>query len=162
MEEKHFFDLVNGLYVKKDATLILQHDQNNKSHKKIVIEDHYVMIVEPGEFYLTHFAAENGKGQTIALQVYGAIQQTELITKLAVVGCDGTASMTGHKSGFIRCLEVLLKRPLQWSICLLHCNELPLRHVFKFLDGSSTGPNTFDGPIGKQLDQCVTDWPVVN
>ena len=38
--------------------------------------------------------------------------------------------MTGNKAGFIRCLEEKLGRPLQWVVCLLHCNELPLRQWF--------------------------------
>ena len=36
-------------------------------------------------------------------------------------------------------------------MCLLHANELPLRYVFSILDDSTSGPNTFTGPIGKCL-----------
>ena len=61
---------------------------------------------------------------------------TELEKNLQVIGSDGTAVMTGHSCGVIRILEEGLGRPLQWSIlCSLHCNELPLRHVFRLLDG---------------------------
>ena len=38
-----------------------------------------------------------------------------------------------------------------WSICLLHTNELPLRHLFTDLDGPSTGANSFQSVIGKLL-----------
>lgn len=34
-------------------------------------------------------------------------------------------------------------------MCLLHSNELPLRKLFLSLDGTTTGPNTFSGPLGK-------------
>lgn len=44
-----------------------------------------------------------------------------------------------------------MKKPLQWLICLLHFNELPFRHLFIHLDGTTSGPNAFKGPIGKQL-----------
>ena len=34
-------------------------------------------------------------------------------------------------------LKALFHRPLQWTLCLLHCNEFPLRHVFMTLDGAA-------------------------
>ena len=80
--------------------------------------------------------------------------------KLAVVGTDGTASMTGKYNGCIRSLEKLLNKPLQWVICLLHTNEPPLRHVFTMLDGTTKSPDSFSGPIGKSLAGDVSSWPV--
>ncbi|KAL4708145.1 hypothetical protein ACJJTC_009924 [Scirpophaga incertulas] len=76
------------------------------------------------------------------------------MSSLMGVGCDGTAVNTGHKNGVIVLLEKHLKRPLQWFVCLLHANELPLRHLFFSLDGTTTGPNSFSGDIGKQLAKC--------
>ena len=70
--------------------------------------------------------------------------------------------MTGKHHGSIATLEELLQRPLQWAICLLHTNQLPLRHVFKHLDGVSASPDSFSGPIGKELNGLVSDWKVVN
>ena len=61
---------------------------------------------------------------------------------------------TGHKGGIIRGLEELLNRPLQRAICQLHANELPLRHLFQHLDGVTTGPKSFSGPIGLALAKC--------
>ena len=64
--------------------------------------------------------------------------------------------MTGHSGGVMRIVEERLGRPLQWSICLLHCNELPLRHVFRLLDGVTiTGPDSFFGKIGKMISGVV-------
>ena len=40
-------------------------------------------------------------------------------------------------------------------------NELPLRCLFKKLDGETKGPNLHNGPIGKKLLN-VTDLPIVN
>ena len=68
--------------------------------------------------------------------------------------------MTGRFNGCIRAMEELLQRPLQWAICLLHTIELPLRHVFTELNGSTKSPDSFSGPIGSKLDGCVSDWPV--
>jgi len=76
------------------------------------------------------------------------------------VGCDGTAVNTGNKGGAIKLLEKEYNKPLQWLIFLLHANELPLRHLLIHLDGSTTGPKAFSGPIGKALVNCQT-LPVV-
>lgn len=43
---------------------------------------------------------------------------------------------------------------MQWIICLLHLNELPFRHLFEYIDGSTSGPRTFSGTIGKDLETC--------
>ena len=47
-----------------------------------------------------------------------------------------------------------LNKPLQWFVCQLHANELPLRHLFEHLDGPTNGPKGFSGPIGKSLVAC--------
>ena len=44
---------------------------------------------------------------------------------------------------------------------MLHLNELPLRHVFQNLDGRTSGPDSFSGPIGRQLNDAVSEWKVV-
>jgi len=70
--------------------------------------------------------------------------------------------MMGNKAGFIRCLEEKLGRPLQWVVCLLHCNKLPLTHVFLELHGTTKCPDSFSGPVGKKLNGKVSTWPVKN
>ena len=37
---------------------------------------------------------------------------------------------------------------------MLNANELPLRHLFSNLDGKTSGPRSFTGPIGKLLQNC--------
>ena len=69
--------------------------------------------------------------------------------------------MTGKSKGFVASLETLIGRPLQWVMCLLHLNELPLRHVFQNLDGVTSGPDFFSGPFGRQLNGAVSEWKVV-
>ena len=85
-----------------------------------------------------------------------------LCKKLTIIGTDGTASMTGKFNGAIHSLEELLKNPLQWSICLLYTNELPLRHIFIELDGTTNSSDSFTGPICKQLDGCISKWLIAN
>ncbi|GBM33739.1 hypothetical protein AVEN_47044-1 [Araneus ventricosus] len=51
-------------------------------------------------------------------------------------------------------MELILNRPLQWFVCQLHAKELPLRHHFAHVDGTTTGPRSFTGEIGKSLAGC--------
>ena len=44
---------------------------------------------------------------------------------------------------------------------MLHLNEFPLRHVFQNLDGATSGPHSFSGPIGRQWNGAVSEWKVV-
>ena len=105
---------------------------------------------------------ETGTGLCIAQSIYKAVKDTELESNLSIIGSDGTATMTGPTRGCIASLEALLQRPLQWVICLLHCNELHLRHVFKALDGTTKSPDSFAGVIGSHLNGTVSDWKVAN
>jgi hypothetical protein len=79
---------------------------------------------------------------------------------IMAVGCDGTVVNTGKNAGAIRLLEERLDRPLQWFVCMLHANELPLRHLFEKLDGATTGPKSFSGQLGILLNNCEK-MPVV-
>jgi hypothetical protein len=51
-------------------------------------------------------------------------------------------------------VELKLNKPLQRLVCQLHANELPLRHLVEKLDGKTSGPRGFTGPIGKLLPNC--------
>ena len=134
---------------------------NGNYLRQTVIEEHYVIVGELNGFYLSHVMPEDGTGYKIATSVYSAIKDTSLEQKLKIVGSDGTAVMTGKSKGFIASSETLIGRPLQWVICLLHLNELPLRHVFQNLDGVTSGPDSFSKPIGRQLNGAVSEWKVV-
>ena len=138
--ERTHFEIVNGIYLdgKKDDTLTLMVGDNGKQYQSSIREEHYVLVGEPGGVYLTHTTPENGTARCIAESVFHQIENTDLQDKLAIVGTDGTNTMVGCNNGFIRQLEGLLGRPLQWCICLLHLNELPLRRVFRELDGSTS------------------------
>ena len=68
-----------------------------------------------------------------------------------MIGSGSTAVNTGYKGGAI---TLLLERELDHQpclICLLHINELPLRHLLIELDGPTQGDKAFKGPIGKLL-----------
>ena len=40
--------------------------QGNSYHRKTIIEEHYVLVGEPYEFYITHVTPTNGTGKLIA------------------------------------------------------------------------------------------------
>ena len=51
-------------------------------------------------------------------------------------------------------MEKHVKHVVQWLACLLHYNELPLRHLFEHLDVLSTGPRSFSGAMEPFLHKC--------
>nr|CAH7712438.1 unnamed protein product [Callosobruchus chinensis] len=79
-------------------------------------------------------------------------QNTDLSEHLGGLYFDGRKDR--WKGGVIRLIEEQLGRPLQWAICLLHANELPLRHLLQKIDGHTKGPYNYSGPIGSLLNDC--------
>ena len=73
---------------------------------------------------------------------------------MLAAGCDGTPYNTGPWEGVLACLEKELGRPLQRLVCLLHENELPLKRLMKTFDGPTSGPQSWTGPIGLQLQKA--------
>ena len=65
------------------------------------------------------------------------------------IGCDRAANNTDRKGGVIQYLGEHLKRLLQWCVCMLHVNELPIRHLFLTIDGCTSWPSAYCGLIGK-------------
>ena len=125
-------------------------------------EDHYAIIAYPSEQYVDHIAPQSGKAEDISKEILSVIRDTDSTDTLCAVICDGTNTNTGEHSGIIRRLETTLNRPLQWLICMLHLNELPVREIFKNIDGKTTGPKGFSGPIGKMLNFDPRHLPIVD
>ena len=81
------------------------------------------------------------------------------LSELTSCGCDATNTNTGRVGGIIVLLEQKLGRPLHRFVCSLHRIELPFRHYFVDLDGVTTGPNSFTGPIGRLAEGPVHELP---
>ena len=126
--------------------------------KKIQTE-HFTCVSEPGGSYLTHVTPEGGTGRAIAREMVDLVRERNI--DLVVMGMDGTSVNTGVHNGVIRLTELELGIPVQHIICLLHMNELPLRHIFYDLDGVTAGPDTFKGDLGKELSKDVWKEKVV-
>lgn len=147
---------VQGLYFdgRKDKTLVNE-IVNQKHFRRTIKEEHYSIIQEPGSVYVGHVTPLSGSSKNIANSIISHLTVGGFsLGELDVLGCDGTVTNTGWKTGVIRSIEQEVGRPLQWVVCLLHFNELPFRHLFQILDGETTGPKSFSGPIGIQLSKC--------
>lgn len=170
---------------KKDITCTIM-KKGDKSYNQKVSEEHISLIAEPGKYkyfnvnimnvinllsplqnihilifsdgkYLGHLVPTSGSARNIANDTIDYLTKKNVsLASLVAIGCDGTAVNTGVKGGIIRLIEETINRPLHWFVCLLHSNELPLRHLIDELDGRTSGPRGFVGPIGKQLLKCET------
>lgn len=139
---------------RKDKTLVNE-KIGDRYHRKEVLEEHISILAEPGSIYLGHTTPNRGTAKGILTSITTLLEdQGWNLDDLICVGCDGTATNTGWKGGVIQYLEGYLERPLQWCVCMLHANELPLRHLFLTLDGCTSGPREYSGTIGKQLAAC--------
>lgn len=136
---------------RKDQTMTQQ-----EGRRVVVAEEYIALIEEPESKYLEHVSLVPPVTATDVVKGLMCFIKDNNIdtTKLTVIGCHGTNVNTGWKGGVIRLLETQLNKPLQWSICLLHANELPLRHLLQNLDGDTKGPNSLSGPIGSLLADC--------
>ena len=159
--QKEHDDHITALYFdgRKDRTLT-QVEVNHRWYRESKFEEHYVFVSEPGGRYVTHFTPKSSKSADIANSILEVIKGSSLEDSIAVIDCDSANVNTGCSSGVIRRLEEALKRPLQIFVCMLHTNELPLRHLFLNLDGFTTGATTFSGPIGRAFHECEK-MPVV-
>jgi hypothetical protein len=147
---------ITGLYFdgRKDKTLINTKD-GSTHYRRTVVQEHVSLIEEPGSSYLGHVTPDNGSAKGVAHSIVRFLSDSKISAdKLVAVGCDRTNVNTGNKGGVIALLEQHYKKPLQWLVCQLHANELPFRHLLQHLDGETTGPRAFSGPIGKDLSAC--------
>ena len=97
----------------------------------------------------------------LAKDIFKFLQEKNtILTNLKCALTDGTRKMTGWRHGAISELEELLSHPLQRLICFNHHVELPFNKLFVFYDGDTTGPSTFEGPIGKSIQEEVWQLPI--
>ena len=142
---------------KKTMTRVLV--KNNKIRRwspTIKIVDHYVVLTEPGNDYLTHVNPKTGYGKVVARAIYNFLVEHKLTTQpLYVAGCDSCRVSTGPNEVLSITWKMLLARPLHYSICQLHGNELPFQSIFYYYYGKPSGPKNWRGLIGQQIKgQC--------
>lgn len=146
------FEGLEGLYFdgRSDSTLIYENGT-----MRTVKEEHISFVQEPYSYFIGHRTVASKDAETVKDCIVDFVDEKEIPErKIKVAGSDGTVANTGWKGGAIRLLEEEWNRPLQWSICTLHMNELHVRALINHLDGGTSGPHTFSGPLGKRLEQC--------
>ena len=125
---------------------------DNKIHRKILTEELISIIAEPGFSYFSHTTPSSGSNKDVVESLVASLKERNAKTEnTKVVGCDNTNVNTVHTADVIRRLEETFGHPLQWLVCQLHTNELPLRHLFEALDGATTataGPRKNCTPFG--------------
>ena len=180
---ENFLDIVDDLMVDRTSirnwnksdrvNYIAQHSETNtnlecikfdgKISKTLISpnvfkkQDNITIISEPGGKYLDHISPENGTAPAIVKDLVPVIKATNSEKSMKAIGADGTAVNTGHLGGVIKLLEDALGFSLQWVICLLHCNELQMKALIKFLDGETSSGNTWKGEVMMEVMACQTD-----
>lgn len=129
---------------------------DDKLHRRIVKESHMVILREPHAEFLGHVTVTAEDAGTKQRELYKFFDEKQInLSSLIGICCDGEPTNTGTESGILRRFEIALKKPLHWFVCLLHFNELPLRHLFAALDKSVTkGPRNATGPLAKLIETC--------
>ena len=90
----------------------------------------------------------------MAQALYDLLASYDSLESLQVLQGDSTAMNTGWKAGTHALLEKMLGRKLFWSICMLHTNELHLRHLITSLDGPTSSGTGFTGPVCRLLSKA--------
>ena len=77
-EEVSNFKYVSGLYFdgRKYATQGMLEGPNGKMYRSTQLEEHHVLVGEPGTYYLTHLSPTDGKGRTLAQEIFDFISNT--------------------------------------------------------------------------------------
>jgi hypothetical protein len=144
-----------GFDGRTDKTLrLVEQDDGDVNRTTTIKEDHYVICSYPNGDYIDHICPQSGRAMNIVKEIISVLNERKSLASLESILCDGTNVNTAWKNGIIRLLETNIGRPLQWCICLLHLNELPLRAIFTALDGSTSTPNAFKGILGAFSADC--------
>ena len=159
-EARETINDISAIYFdgRKDQTRVLVERDDGHLHQDTANEEHYTILSEPGNQYVAHVTPSSGKAKDIARELADLCRERN--SNLMAVGADGARVNTGIYNGCIRLLELEFTKPLHWFICQLHGNELPLRHLFQIIDGKTSGPNSFKGVIGKELNCDFTCKPI--
>jgi hypothetical protein len=144
---------------RRDQTKMIVVDGDGDEFARTEFEEHYT-ITDPTR-YLTHITPEEGTGaKGTADKVIEFLSEVKQLENVQVVGGDSTSSNTGWRDGAIHHIEDGKSEKVVWDICMLHTNELPLRHIMKDQGMETSGANTFTGELGQLVKDDVHDFEV--
>ena len=121
-------------------------------HKNVLQKQEQIVVVsEPQSQFLGHLTPSSKTAESICQALVEFLSSKDAILDVKVLGADSTSTNTGHNGGVLRRFEAERRSRVHYSICMLHTNELPLRHLIVKLDGPTSGHNSFHGVIGESL-----------
>ncbi|KAF2903602.1 hypothetical protein ILUMI_02585 [Ignelater luminosus] len=82
-------------------------------HRFVKMEDHYILLKEPGNSCIGYVTCETGAADNIRRSILQYLKEINDISALLAVDCDGTVVNTGSKGEMIHLLEIGPKRNLQ-------------------------------------------------
>ena len=84
---------------KKTMTRVLvKNNKKGRWNSTIKVDDHYVVLTEPGNDYSTHVTPKTGHGKVVARAMYDFLVEHELTNQpLYVAGCDNCRVNTGPR-----------------------------------------------------------------
>ncbi|CAG9834785.1 unnamed protein product [Diabrotica balteata] len=145
-----------------DKNKVRRESSSKKRCKGLSSNDHgrtHNTLQEPGCNYLRHVSPLSGTSENIKSSIIQfLIENSIALQEIEAIGCDGTVVNTGVKGGVIRLLEEHLQNRFSGLyVCYMQMNypfDIFFTIFFHHLDGDTSGPRGFSGPIGKQLLQC--------
>lgn len=144
---------------KRDKTL-KKHMVENQVRLSKTTEEHITIVKEPASIFVGYATPTNGTGLEIQKSIVNFLNsEGYTFNYLVAISCDGTAVNTGYKTGVNACMERYMQRPLQWNVCMLHFNELPLKTLLTHTLGKQVGPGIWPGEIGSEILAC-NQYPV--
>ncbi len=158
-------EFAGGLYYdsRKDLSIFSKTkktENGSKIYRGTKTEEHYSLVSEPGSTFLGFVNAKDGGAEAGSSAILSFLDEKQYSEKLIALGNDGTNVNVGADGGINHFIELAVKHPLHWFVCLLHANELPLKTLIVKLDGKTSGSNSFSGPIGRELNK-VCNLPIV-
>lgn len=86
---------------KKDSTMTsIKNNETQRNHPRIVKENHYAVVLQPGDVFYTHVTPNGNCAIDAAECIFNSLSKHGIdLTKLMFAGADGTAFNTGRWTG---------------------------------------------------------------
>ena len=135
--------------------------ENQILQKRVAGPEHHLTFtnknIEKSICYLTHrnIPLKGATGLRMTTETLAVLREYGSESSLLGILLDNTSVNTGIQNGLVATMVKDLGRNVHMIGCALHQNELPLRAIFEKLDGATTGPQSFSGPIGKLCSEDI-------
>ncbi|KAG8189813.1 hypothetical protein JTE90_026116 [Oedothorax gibbosus] len=95
-----------------------------------IIKEVLSPIQQAGSLYAGHVTPNSESFEDIVKSIISNMSEHGFsFENLIVTGFDSTVVNKGWKNCLVRRVELYLRKPVQWAICLLHLYELPFHNM---------------------------------